>query len=92
MRTWLPLLSLIAILVGLAASAADPEPPAKVIPLMLGKGDLLRFDNDVQRVAVSEPKVADAIVVSGRSIPYADIERARTRFVWPEPRKAGARP
>jgi len=35
---------------------------------------------------------ADAIVVSGRSIPYADIERARTRFVWPEPRKAGARP
>jgi ribosome maturation factor RimP len=25
------------------------------------------------------------VVVAGRSIPYADIERARTRFVWPEP-------
>jgi ribosome maturation factor RimP len=41
---------------------------------------------------VLEEAGADAIVVSGRSIPYADIERARTRFVWPEPRKAGARP
>jgi ribosome maturation factor RimP len=34
----------------------------------------------------------DGVVVDGRSIAYADIERARTRFVWPEPpRKAGAR-
>ena len=33
----------------------------------------------------------EGIVVGGRSIRYADIERARTRFVWPEPRKAGAR-
>ena len=41
---------------------------------------------------VLESAGADAIVVAGRSIPYDDIERARTRFVWPEPRKAGARP
>jgi ribosome maturation factor RimP len=36
----------------------------------------------------------DAVIVAGRSIPYADIERAHTRFVWPQPspRKAGARP
>ncbi|MGH9278180.1 MAG: ribosome maturation factor RimP [Acidimicrobiales bacterium] len=38
----------------------------------------------------------DGVVVAGRAIPYADIEKARTRFVWPEPRpasprKAGAR-
>ena len=35
-----------------------------------------------------------AVTVGGRSIPYADIERARTKFVWPQPqpRKAGARP
>jgi len=34
----------------------------------------------------------DGIVVSGRSIPYADIERARTRFEWPAaPRKATTR-
>lgn len=35
----------------------------------------------------------DAVIVGGRTIPYADIERAHTRFVWPQPtpRKAGAR-
>ncbi|MFP5318357.1 MAG: ribosome maturation factor RimP [Acidimicrobiia bacterium] len=27
----------------------------------------------------------DGVVVAGRSIPYADIERARTRFDWPQP-------
>ena len=32
------------------------------------------------------------ITVAGRAIPYQDIEKARTRFVWPEPKgKAGAR-
>ena len=42
----------------------------------------------------------DAVTVGGRTIAYDDIERARTRFVWPQPhpkpspkaRKAGARP
>ena len=39
----------------------------------------------------------DAVTVGGRTIAYGDIERARTRFVWPQPsnqkpRKAGARP
>ena len=29
----------------------------------------------------------DGVVVAGRSIPYTDIEKARTRFVWPEPRQ-----
>ena len=41
---------------------------------------------------ILESAGSDGIVVAGRSIPYEDIERARTRFVWPEPRKAGARP
>ena len=27
----------------------------------------------------------EGVVVAGRTVPYADIERARTRFVWPEP-------
>lgn len=37
----------------------------------------------------------EGIVVGGRAIAYADVERARTRFVWPEPQqtkgKAGVR-
>lgn len=37
----------------------------------------------------------EGIVVAGRHVAYADIDRARTRFVWPEPKqskpkKAGA--
>ncbi len=48
---------------------AEPVPGAKKpITLTIGKGDLLQFSNDVVRVAVAEPKVADAIVVSPREV------------------------
>src|SRR3954447_4755438 len=36
------------------------------IALVEGRGELLRFQNDITRVVISEPKVADAIVVSPR--------------------------
>jgi ribosome maturation factor RimP len=32
------------------------------------------------------------VVVAGRAIPYSDIEKARTRFVWPEPPRSGRLP
>ena len=32
------------------------------------------------------------VVVAGRAIPYSDIEKARTRFVWPEPRQPKTSP
>jgi ribosome maturation factor RimP len=31
----------------------------------------------------------EGVVVAGRRLAYADIERARTRFVWPAPSKPG---
>jgi ribosome maturation factor RimP len=34
----------------------------------------------------------EGVVVAGRRLAYADIERARTRFVWPAPSKPGASP
>ena len=41
---------------------------------------------------VLEAADESGITVAGRAIPYPDIEKARTRFVWPEPKgKAGAR-
>ena len=41
---------------------------------------------------VLEAADSEGITVAGRAIPYPDIEKARTRFVWPEPKgKAGAR-
>jgi len=41
---------------------------ARDLSLILGRGELLRFENDVQRVAIAEPKIADAVVVSPREV------------------------
>ena len=38
--------------------------PGKELSLTAGKGELLQFQREVQRVVVSEPKIADAMVVS----------------------------
>ncbi len=40
----------------------------KPLILTIGKGDLLQLTNEVQRVAVAEPKIADAIVVSPHEV------------------------
>src|SRR5689334_3272382 len=42
--------------------------PPREVSLVEGRGELLRFQNDVSKVAVAEPKIADAIVVSPREI------------------------
>jgi len=54
----------------LAASAlvwAQTAPPRQ-LSILIGRGELLQFDREVQRVAVAEPKIADAVVVSPREI------------------------
>src|SRR6266852_7591889 len=38
------------------------------IAIITGRGELLQFERDIERVAISEPKIADAIVVSPREI------------------------
>lgn len=47
---------------------AAQTPPANDLILTLGRGHLLQFGNDVTRVAISEPKIADAVVVSPREV------------------------
>lgn len=42
--------------------------PPREINLTVGRGELVQFQNDIARVAVSEPKIADAIVVSPREV------------------------
>lgn len=42
--------------------------PPREINLTIGRGELVQFQNDIARVAVSEPKIADAIVVSPREV------------------------
>jgi len=46
-----------------------PEPVVvRDFSLMVGKGELLRFDRDIGKVVIAEPKIADAIVVSPRDV------------------------
>lgn len=48
-------------------AAADP-PVVRQLSLTTGRGELLQFQSDVQRVAISEPKIADAVAVSPREV------------------------
>src|SRR5258708_16673592 len=36
--------------------------------IVVGKGELIQFEHDIQRVVISEPKIADAVVVSPREV------------------------
>jgi ribosome maturation factor RimP len=48
-------------------------------------------DGERRVEGVLEAADDEGVVVAGRALSYDDIERARTRFVWPQPtRKAGA--
>jgi pilus assembly protein CpaC len=40
----------------------------RLISLITGRGELLTFERDIERLAISEPKIADAVLVSPREI------------------------
>ena len=74
------------------ATVAGPAPAAETaavstaphdITLMEGRGRLLQFDHDIQKVAVAEPKIADAIVLSPREVMVnAKTTGHTTVIVW----------
>jgi pilus assembly protein CpaC len=58
---------------GLTAQTVAPiqtmSPSAtRAVLLIEGTGELLQFDRDIQKVAISEPKIADAVVISARDV------------------------
>jgi pilus assembly protein CpaC len=63
--------------------AQTTRPQAHDLTLLEGRGDLLTFQRDVTKVAISEPKVADAVVISPREVMVnaKGIGRA-TLLVW----------
>src|SRR3954454_22115331 len=68
---------------------AQTVAPSHEIALVEGRGELLRFNNDITRVVISEPKVADAVVVSPREVMVNAKGPGRTTLVvW----EAGAEP
>jgi pilus assembly protein CpaC len=48
-------------------SVAQTGPPREMT-LIVGRGELLQFSNDIKTVAASEPKIADVSVVSPREV------------------------
>src|SRR5690242_16974372 len=53
------------------------------IPLLNGRGELLRFDRDLTKVAVAEPKIADAVVISPREVMVNAKSAGRTTvMIW----------
>lgn len=56
------------IVCGAAVCAMAQTAAPREMALVVGRGELLQFGADVVRVAVSEPKIADAVVVSPREI------------------------
>ncbi len=48
--------------------AQGTRPQARDITLLEGRGELLTFQADINKVAISEPKVADAVVISPREL------------------------
>src|SRR3954465_14231277 len=62
---------------------AQTVAPSHDIALIEGRGDLLRFQNDITKVVISEPKVADAVVVSPREVMVNAKGLGRTTLiVW----------
>lgn len=58
----------LALMLLAASSATAQSSPPKDLELLIGRGDLLQFSTDIVRVAVAEPKIADAVVVSPREV------------------------
>jgi pilus assembly protein CpaC len=58
----------IAVICAALCFAQTTKPQTQEITLLEGRGDLLTFQRDVTKVAISEPKVADAVVISPREV------------------------
>lgn len=65
------------------SQAVATRPANREITLMEGRGDLLQFATDIKTIAISEPKIADAVVVSPREVMVnAKSPGATTLVVW----------
>jgi pilus assembly protein CpaC len=66
-----------------ASSSLAQTGGARAIALMEGRGELLQFQRDVQKVALAEPKIADAVVLSPREVMVnAKTPGHTTLLVW----------
>ena len=82
-RSSLPRALSLAFAVAFALFAETVAAPP--LTLMAGRGELLQFKQDITRVVVAEPKIADAVVVSPREVMInAKAAGHTTVVVWPD--------
>lgn len=75
--------ALLALAIRLVPAALAQTTAAPSITLMTGRGELLHFSEEITRVVVSEPKIADAIVVSPHEVMVnAKAPGHATVIVW----------
>src|SRR5947209_7267708 len=65
----------------IAAPAQTTVPASTDVTLLEGRGELLQFNNDIQKVAVAEPKIADAVVISPREVMINGKSNGKTTIV-----------
>jgi pilus assembly protein CpaC len=65
----------------LACGVAAAVEPVRQMALIEGKGELLQFSQEIQKVVISEPKIADAVVVSPREVMVNAKSAGRTTLV-----------
>lgn len=80
----------IALLLCVLLSASGQTKP-QAIKLTVGQGELVQFQQDITKVVVSEPKIADAIVVSPREVMVTAKGTGKTTLVIWEEGKGPAR-
>ncbi len=78
MRTYVALL---AFAVSCSAFQTPDAPSGRALSLVVGTGELLRFDQDVSNVAIAEPKIADAVVISPHDVMVNAKGPGRTTLV-----------
>src|SRR3982751_961715 len=79
----------LAAVLAATCSGQTTKPQSHDLTLLEGRGELLTFQRDVTKVAISEPKIADAVVISPREVMVnaKGVGRA-TLVVW----ETGAEP
>src|SRR5262249_50755479 len=59
---------LLSALLLITEAFAQTQPAVREIRLLEGRGRLLRFQKDIQKVVIAEPRVADAVVIDPREV------------------------
>ena len=77
---------------GIERPLRTPEHFQRVIGTTVALKTYPGTEGDRRVEGVLEAADDQRVVVAGRAIPYSDIEKARTRFVWPEPRQPKTSP